>query len=81
MDSSIIVHNKRECQHQIVFFPKCRKKKLCSVVRGLYASTMLCLNAHHAASFTLDTYAHATASMKRDSAQRMDKLIQDVSGL
>jgi hypothetical protein len=36
---------------------------------------------HHAASFTLDTYAHATASMKRDSAQRMDQLIKDVSGL
>ena len=36
---------------------------------------------HYSSAFTLDTYAHATASMKRDSAQRMDQLIKDVSGL
>lgn len=36
---------------------------------------------HHTASFTLETYAHATASMKRESSERMDRLIQSVSGL
>ena len=36
---------------------------------------------HHAASFTLETYAHTTASMKRESSERMDRLIQSVSGL
>ena len=36
---------------------------------------------HHAASFTLETYAHSTASMKRESSERMDRLIQSVSGL
>ena len=36
---------------------------------------------HHAASFTLETYAHTTAGMKRESSERMDRLIQSVSGL
>ena len=39
MDSSIIVHNKRECQHQIVFFPKCRKKEAVQRSKG-----SLCVN-------------------------------------
>ena len=35
---------------------------------------------HHSAAFTLDTYAHATAEMKRESAARMEKFIKQVSG-
>ena len=34
---------------------------------------------HHSAAFTLDTYAHATAEMKRESAARMEKFIKQVS--
>ena len=36
---------------------------------------------HHAAAFTLDTYAHVTEQMKRDSADRMDAFIKGVSNL
>ncbi|MEG2417739.1 MAG: site-specific integrase [Eubacterium sp.] len=32
---------------------------------------------HHSAAFTLDTYAHVTEAMKKESAQRMDAFIQD----
>lgn len=35
---------------------------------------------HHSAAFTLDTYAHDTAEMKRESAARMEKFIKQVSG-
>ena len=35
---------------------------------------------HHAASFTLDVYGHVTERMRRQSADRMEKLIQAVSG-
>ena len=37
---------------------------------------------HHSAGFTLDTYAHVTNKMKKDSADRMEayiKSIQDAS--
>lgn len=33
---------------------------------------------HHSAAFTLDTYAHATAQMKRESADRMQAHIQAI---
>ena len=33
---------------------------------------------HHTAAFTLDTYAHVTEQMKKDSADRMDKFISGV---
>jgi len=33
---------------------------------------------HHTAAFTLSTYAHATAGMKKDSAERMDKFMNSV---
>lgn len=33
---------------------------------------------HHTAAFTLDTYAHVTEQMKRESASRMDKFIESV---
>lgn len=36
---------------------------------------------HHTAAFTLDTYAHVTPGMKRDSAKRLDQYISDVSKL
>jgi len=32
---------------------------------------------HHTAAFTLDTYGHVTEQMKRDSAARMQRLIQE----
>lgn len=35
---------------------------------------------HATASFTLDIYGHVTDQMKRESAQRMEKFIQSVSG-
>lgn len=35
---------------------------------------------HHAASFTLDVYGHITERMRRQSAERMERLIQTVSG-
>jgi hypothetical protein len=31
---------------------------------------------HHTAAFTLDTYAHVTEQMQRDSADRMEAFIQ-----
>ena len=31
---------------------------------------------HHTAAFTLDTYAHVTEEMQRDSADRMEAFIQ-----
>ena len=34
---------------------------------------------HHSAAFTLDTYAHATAEMRRESAARMEQFIKRVS--
>lgn len=34
---------------------------------------------HHTAAFTLDTYAHVTSGMKRDSASRMDRYIQTLT--
>jgi len=33
---------------------------------------------HHTAAFTLDTYAHVTEEMKKDSAARMDAFIQRI---
>lgn len=36
---------------------------------------------HHTAAFTLDTYAHVTPGMKRDSAKRLDQYISGVSKL
>ena len=33
---------------------------------------------HHTAAFTLQTYAHATAQMKTESANRMEKFIQNI---
>lgn len=35
---------------------------------------------HHTAAFTLDVYGHITEQMKQDSAQRMERFIQSVSG-
>lgn len=35
---------------------------------------------HHTAAFTLDTYAHATEQMKKDSAARMDTFIKGIKG-
>lgn len=35
---------------------------------------------HATASFTLDVYGHVTDQMKRDSAERMQKFIKEVSG-
>ena len=35
---------------------------------------------HHTAAFTLDTYAHGTEQMKRESAARMDAFIEPVKG-
>ena len=32
---------------------------------------------HHTAAFTLDTYGHVTEQMKRDSAARMERIIED----
>ena len=34
---------------------------------------------HHTAAFTLDTYAHVTTGMKKDSANRMEKYIQSLA--
>ena len=36
--------------------------------------------SHATASFTLDVYGHVTDQMKRDSADRMERFIQSVSG-
>ena len=36
---------------------------------------------HHTAAFTLDTYAHVTARMKRESSARMDSFIKSVKKL
>lgn len=35
---------------------------------------------HHTAAFTLDIYGHVTDSMKRESANRMERFINSVSG-
>lgn len=35
---------------------------------------------HASASFTLDVYGHVTNQMKRESAERMEKFIKDISG-
>ena len=35
---------------------------------------------HHTAAFTLDTYAHVTSGMRKESANRMEQYIQSVSG-
>ena len=35
---------------------------------------------HHAASFTLDVYGHVTDRMRKQSAERMERLIHVVSG-
>jgi len=35
---------------------------------------------HHTAAFTLDVYGHVTEQMQRDSADRMERLIQSISG-
>jgi integrase len=35
---------------------------------------------HHTAAFTLDTYAHVTSGMKKESASRMDQYIHSVTG-
>lgn len=35
---------------------------------------------HHAAAFTLDVYGHVTDRMKNESAERMERFIQSVSG-
>ena len=34
---------------------------------------------HQTAAFTLDVYAHATSSMKHESANRMDQYIHNVT--
>ncbi len=34
---------------------------------------------HHTAAFTLDVYAHVTAGMKKDSADRMEGYIQSIA--
>ena len=34
---------------------------------------------HHSAAFTLDVYCHVTEKMRKDSADRMEQFIQDVS--
>ena len=34
---------------------------------------------HHTAAFTLDIYGHVTERMKKDSADRMERFINDVS--
>ena len=34
---------------------------------------------HHTAAFTLDVYGHVTEEMKRDSANRMEAFIQNVT--
>ena len=52
-------------------------------VRGLFhfQSDPVPLNLGHAtAAFTLDVYGHVTDSMKQESAARMEKFIQSVSG-
>jgi integrase len=36
---------------------------------------------HHTAAFTLDTYAHVTEKMKKDSADRMERFISGVKNL
>jgi integrase len=36
---------------------------------------------HHTASFTLNVYGHVSERMKKDSAQRMEGFIKDVSRL
>nr|WP_325257153.1 tyrosine-type recombinase/integrase [uncultured Oscillibacter sp.] len=36
---------------------------------------------HATAAFTLDVYGHVTNKMKRESASRMEKFIQGVSGV
>ena len=33
---------------------------------------------HHTAAFTLDQYGHVTETMKKDSANRMETLIQSI---
>ena len=33
---------------------------------------------HHTAAFTLDTYAHVTEEMRRDSADRMERFIENI---
>ena len=33
---------------------------------------------HHTAAFTLDTYAHVTEQMRRESAHRMDSFIEGI---
>ena len=33
---------------------------------------------HHSAAFTLDTYAHSTEQMKRDSADKLEAFIQNI---
>jgi len=35
---------------------------------------------HHTAAFTLDVYGHVTEQMKKDSAERMNKLIENITG-
>ena len=32
---------------------------------------------HHTAAFTLDTYGHVTEQMKRESAARMERIIEE----
>jgi len=34
---------------------------------------------HHTAAFTLDTYAHVSSGMKRESAKRMDSFIKNLA--
>jgi len=36
---------------------------------------------HATASFTLDVYGHVTGRMKQNSADRMERFIQDVSAI
>lgn len=33
---------------------------------------------HYAAAFTLDTYAHVTQSMRREGAEKLNKLLDDL---
>ena len=35
---------------------------------------------HHAASFTLDVYGHVSEQMRMQSADRMERLLKNISG-
>ena len=52
-----------------------------SLLAGDDLKTLQSHLGHATAQFTLEVYAHVTASMKKESSQRMDRMIQSVSGL